>query len=287
MKRQKLSFTICKAVAAVAAGILTIALSAHLTQATEPTAEASEPVINPEYLQEYNQVQKLEGYTITLTHGAYSDKTRTGLCVFEIEKDEGKMKTPMLYDDNVIDNGLIGDNDKHFTINLCSTGSIVNRGFMKDNKLIVYTNFEARPLETKAVDEYNKHQVILIAGDGKGDKAENELFVKSMNGAYGFKLEDNVSGKEYEVDDTTTLSLSYFGFFIESDHKWKNLKVEVETKNMKETLIDDEKLYGNYSESSHIDGGCQKYDYHYTFDDINYDIDKIKAIYVNGKKISD
>lgn len=272
MKKRQMGFTVSKVVIAVVVGLFTIALASHYTQ-------ANEPVINTEYLQKYNQVKKLNGYTITLKYGAYSDKTKTGLCVFEVEKDNGKMEMPTIFDDNIID--FFGDKEKPIRIGMDASGTIDSRAVVKGNKLIIYSNFEAH-LDPKGIDSFYKHQVYLKYGDKSGSKAD----INCVN-EYGFKLEDNVSGKEYKVDDTTTLSLSYFGFSIESDHKWKDLKVEIEDKNKKETLIDSKKSDGNYSQFSSRDEGYQKYDYVYTFDDINFDIDKIEAVYVNGKKLTD
>lgn len=113
------------------------------------------------------------------------------------------------------------------------------------------------------------------------------MFEKCFNGEYGFKLDDNVSGKEYKVNQSTTLSLSYFGVLIESDSRWKNLKVEIEKNNKKETLIDSEREPGKFAESYLIDGGLKSFKYYYSFDDVNYDIDKIEAVFVNGKKLTD
>lgn len=291
MKKQKKSFGVGKVIVAMALGLLTIFLS----EIFSPTInKASEPYINPEYLQEYNQVQKLVGHTITLKYGTYSDKTKIGLCVFEVEKDDGKLIPPQMDSDNVIMGYGLTGGDKRLSLWLNSTGSICSKGFMKDDKLVVYVYFEAAPKDPIEIERYNKHQLILYAGDGKSkDKAERDLYDRCDNGEYGFKLDDSVPGKSYKVDDSTILSLSYFGCYMESDHTWSSFKVEVETDDGMEILCGDENSIENdYSEGYLIDGGCRKYNYAYTFDNWTFDftgcdIGKIKAVYLNGKKLSD
>ena len=282
-KKSTKKIIICTVIALAAIGILGI-VSIFMSQffskfMPKHKSKADEPYVNLKYFKEYNEVRKLNGFTFTLTHGLYSEKTRTGCCVFVVEKDNGVMEMPdMVWDDNRID--YIGDINDGVCIMPMNGGTIQTRAKIAGDKMIAYVDFRNSPKQPEATEDYHDNQIYLFGGEDKNCRRD-----------YSFRLEDNTGGKEYQVDDSTKLSLSYFGLSVESNHRMKNLTVELKDEKGKTKTFDFISSYadieGYYGESSQSDEGYSKNTYSYTFNKINYNIiDQTKEIYVNGKKIT-
>lgn len=279
MKRKSSKKTIiCKVIAAFVAGIFSIFMAQRYSK-------ADEPYVNLEYFKEYHEVRKLNGYTFTLTHGIFSEKTRTGCCVFEVEKDNGVMTMPeVVWDDNGrIDyfNDYYGDSS--ISLMPMHSGYTNIRAKIKGGKMIAYVDFQVDRKPPEATEDYEDNHIFLFAGGYPLETLERD---------YSFRFENNTGGKEYQVDDFTKLCLSYFGLSVESDHILKNLKVELKDEKGKTKTFDftssKADIKGHYGGSSQRDGGYSRISYSYTFNKINYDIiDETKEIYVNGKKLTD
>lgn len=233
-----------------------------------------------EYFTDCNQVQKLNGYVVTLKHALYSELTKNGCCIFEVYKENGKMEVPEFFNGNQI--RTFGEGDNRLSICLNATGTIKHKAEMKDDKLIIYTEFKVGTMDPAGVEDYKENQLYLFSGKTK------ELQIDCMKGTYGFKLVDNIKGKEFKVADNMNLSLSYLGATITTDKKLDSFKIEiVTTKGEKETLFDlksEEDVEGMLSEGYYEDAGEKGYVYSYNFQK-PYDICKIKKIYVDDKEI--
>ncbi|MCM1181602.1 MAG: hypothetical protein NC347_15210 [Clostridium sp.] len=302
---------LCKMVAAIAVGVLVGRITTVLENQTAQTAQADEQFVNLEYFKEYHQVLEIGDYTFTLTHGLWSEQTHTGACVIEVEKQGGFQGNAKRICGNV-KLGVIGDFDDSAAygevFHLCPVGDgtlNLKRCKMTDGKLVIYADFESSYSPFQFEDgEYCKNQIYLqpYSTPDTPNTELNPMFVgllpttmpiDELMENYGFAFEDDAKGKEYRIADSASLSISYFGLHIQTDHKMQELKVTLKRKKGKDIELDfvEEQTKagwkGWYGSGTELDGADRRYTYSYTFNKINYNIDKIKAIYVNGEKITD
>ena len=250
------------------------------------------------YYKEYDKSYNLNGYNIKLKYGMYSESTKSGKCIFEVEKENGVMEEPhFVYGNELV---CFGDN---ICICLNGTGTICSKAELDNGKLLVYTEF--------SIDVYSQHEK---GAEQRGyhiyfdcpSKAE-----ECARGAYGVKLDDNIGGKEYKLDDGTILKISSMGIVIETNKELETYQIEISDKNNnKKTVYDKSEeeyeiisggagvvttkknevfgkadIHGCYSQRClGVWGNKERYFYAYRYKNI-YNIDNIEHIYVNGKEI--
>lgn len=222
----------------------------------------------------YNTSYKIGAYTISLKKGIYSEKTRNGYLVFEVEKEKGKVEVQYEHEKQKTIQ-YFGDSKNQMTIDLMATGSITNKAAYKGNKLEIKTNFQVDDIEEDKKEEFDAHPIYVYCANDEE---------KSMNGEYGFKLNDNCKYREIKFDNKV-LYISALGVFLQSNSKMDNCIVEVETSSGERKKIlelgKNADIPGCYS-SAH---SSNTYCYNYSYDEL-YSIGKNQKIYIDGKEVS-
>lgn len=230
---------------------------------------------------EYNQTHIINGYIVTLKYGLYSERTKNGYCVFEVEKEDGKIEEPIYYNRNQIH--YFGGEKNQISICMFATGTIKSKAKIQDNKLIIYTDFKVDNIDSNGIKDYNAHQIYLYS-----DKTA-DLEKQCAEGAYGFKLEDNIPGIDVTLDDGNVLSLSCLGVSLTTNNKLETINIDILTSsNEKKSILSLESktdIAGTFSAGYSDENGQKKCIYSNTFKDL-YNIKDIKEIYVNDKQVN-
>lgn len=283
MKRVKkyhiliLCFVLCLVAAAI------ILLVKGSLRSKEKTEKDMFQGVDMSYFQKYdNQSYQIDGYKISLKYGVYSEKSKNGVCIFEVECEGGRMPDLNYVDKN---NRILGfgggqASSNQYAVRLNATGTITTRAKMEQEKLILYTYFTASSIDPQGEECYNAHQIYIDYANARSDI--------DPSWDYGFKLEDNAQGKEFKIDEDTSLNLSYLGIRVFSNKKLDTFKMEfVNKKGKKKVLFNMDKkadIKGSYGESYSEDNGVEEFVYTYDFNDI-FDVNKIEELYINGEKI--